>query len=375
MKNEMIYSRVDSERFGLSIYRCKPQNIDEKRLKREIFDDRPDVVFLRLDVSQKSMHHKIYDLPFEVIHADTLNYYSVDLNKYEPKSLRNDLRFDLITETSQSSLETLIPIIFDDYQNHYFSNKHLNKAEIIQGYTEWAKSYVIQEDGKISWYVYRDQTLIGFATCSFDEKTKSCEGVLYGILPDHSGGGVYTDIIRYTQKYFKERGFREMKVSTQVQNFAVQKVWTREGFYLREAYDTYHINSFLSNGLFGSKEMTYRVSLDDISSFGNFSGDKNKIHFDDEYAKSFGFKSRIAHGMIYEAKLSHILGNVYPGQGTIIMSQQTVFTGPIFPDKDYQWVLRSFEKRSNGFEKICSTVEGDDGKIKILSYSSVIRRS
>ena len=61
-----------------------------------------------------------------------------------------------------------------------------------------------------------------------------------------SGGGIYGDLIRHTQADFASRGFSTMLVSTQVNNFAVQKVWAREGFHLFEAWDTYHVNALLS---------------------------------------------------------------------------------------------------------------------------------
>src|SRR3546814_5792516 len=57
-------------------------------------------------------------------------------------------------------------------------------------------------------------------------------------LPEHAGGGLYGDLIRYTQARFRALGYRRMKVSTQVWNLAVQKVWSREGFSLVQAYDT-----------------------------------------------------------------------------------------------------------------------------------------
>jgi len=37
-----------------------------------------------------------------------------------------------------------------------------------------------------------------------------------------------------------------MTVTTQIQNYAVQKIWVKEGFSLCNSFDTYHINSFLN---------------------------------------------------------------------------------------------------------------------------------
>ena len=66
--------------------------------------------------------------------------------------------------------------------------------------------------------------------------------MLNGILPSFSGRGIYTDFIRYILNVFKEMGLKEMKISTQIQNCSVQKVWAREQFYLKESFVTIHIN-------------------------------------------------------------------------------------------------------------------------------------
>ncbi|MFN5444571.1 MAG: hypothetical protein ACK48V_10115, partial [Crocinitomicaceae bacterium] len=54
--------------------------------------------------------------------------------------------------------------------------------------------------------------------------------------------GIYTDLIRYSKFFFKEMGIHTMIVSTQLNNFSVQRVWTKENFLISHSYDTYHVN-------------------------------------------------------------------------------------------------------------------------------------
>jgi GNAT superfamily N-acetyltransferase len=117
---------------------------------------------------------------------------------------------------------------------------------LVEGYTEWVSSFISAEN-KIVWFVVNEEKIIGFAACSFNEDQKSCEGVLYGVKKEYAGKGIYSDIIRYTQKYFKDRGYVHMWVSTQLQNYSVQKAWIKEGFSLRKSFETYHINSLLQH--------------------------------------------------------------------------------------------------------------------------------
>ena len=58
--------------------------------------------------------------------------------------------------------------------------------------------------------------------------------------------GIYSDVVRFTQNYFKAIGMKKMWVSTQLQNYSVQKSWIEEGFYLKKSFETYHINTLLA---------------------------------------------------------------------------------------------------------------------------------
>ena len=49
-------------------------------------------------------------------------------------------------------------------------------------------------------------------------------------------------------RYFKDSRYQTFTIPTQIQNFAVQKVWVREGLKLTAASDTYHVNAFLNCG-------------------------------------------------------------------------------------------------------------------------------
>jgi hypothetical protein len=98
------------------------------------------------------------------------------------------------------------------------------------------------------WVAIRSGEPIAFFAGQGDSNGEWCEDVIGGVRGDCAGNGIYTDLIRYTQAFFKARGFGKMHVSTQVHNYAVQNVWAHEGFKCRAAYNTIHINSLLSSG-------------------------------------------------------------------------------------------------------------------------------
>jgi 3-hydroxybutyryl-CoA dehydratase len=71
------------------------------------------------------------------------------------------------------------------------------------------------------------------------------------------------------------------------------------------------------------------VTARDLELFGDVSGDRNPVHFDEAYARTTIFKGRIAHGMLSASYISKILGMQIPGPGTIFLSLTVRFKAPV----------------------------------------------
>ena len=78
-------------------------------------------------------------------------------------------------------------------------------------------------------------------------------------------------------------------------------------------------------------EREFAVTDELIEAFGDASGDRNPVHFDEAYAATTRFGGRIAHGMLTAAFISSLLGNDLPGQGTIYLRQDIRFLAPVRP--------------------------------------------
>lgn len=237
------FSELESKRFSKKIFRGTAETLDANGLKDLVAKTKADVTIVRYPVSEQANLYKLNQAGLNYIVADSLVYYQADLNKYTPKKLSNDtISFIKINETNKKELVDLIDVIFEDYTNHYFSNPMFKKKDILDGYKEWAENFLYKEDKDV-FLVKKGEKNCAFANCSRENDQKVCEGVLYGVHPDFAGQGLYGDLIKYTMNYYKEQNFIKMDVSTQLQNFAVQKVWMREGFFINKAYLTLHIFS------------------------------------------------------------------------------------------------------------------------------------
>ena len=66
-----------------------------------------------------------------------------------------------------------------------------------------------------------------------------------------------------------------------------------------------------------------------INDFAKATGDFNPIHLDQTYAEKTYFKGRIAHGVLSIGYISSVLGNLLPGPGGILLSQDVKFLAPV----------------------------------------------
>jgi 3-hydroxybutyryl-CoA dehydratase len=91
-----------------------------------------------------------------------------------------------------------------------------------------------------------------------------------------------------------------------------------------------------------SNEFSYQVgdgfqferflSSADVQKFAETIGDLNPVHLDVEFAEKSFFKKRIVHGAFLEGLISKVLGMDFPGQGTIYISQTSIFKRPVYVD-------------------------------------------
>ena len=373
---DLNYSEVEARRFKMNIYRGVISDLNVKQLNKKILEESIDIAILRIPSEKKIQISRLDKLPFPYFQADTLLYYYVDFEKYTPQKLRNDdLKFVVFNKRDYNTLDKLVEEIFSGYTNHYFSNPSIDKSEIIEGYKEWVRGYSVG-DGKIGWLVQKNGEDIGFATCNTGLDGGIAEGVLYGVLSSASGGGIYTDIIRFTQDYMKNAGCNQMKVSTQVQNYAVQKVWAREGFFLKESFDTIHINSMLNFSVIPAKTIELVISKSDIEKYGEASGDLNPVHFNDEFANKLGFEGRIAHGLIPVSLISKYFGTEFPGEGILFIGYSYKFLKPLYPDKKYSVSISfpAYDKDKGRYLSLVKFIDEND-ELCLLSYNHLLKKN
>jgi GNAT superfamily N-acetyltransferase len=254
-------AKLESDRFGLNVARAVlvDDALDAGALARELIGNRVDVAILRIPAGPAPGIAALQAMGFSPIHADTLVTHSCDLARHTPQDLFNpSLEIRSAAHDDVPGITELVQSVFAEYPNHYCANPLLPRGEIVAGYCEWALSHV-DADNRTCWVACVDGRIAGLACSAFEVRTGRCQGVLHGVSPDFAGRGIYTDLIRFTQRYFLQRGFSTLEISTQVGNLRVQRVWAREGFTLERAVDTYHINALFGTRAASPQQLTLRA--------------------------------------------------------------------------------------------------------------------
>lgn len=331
-------SAPDSARFGLEVWRATRLD-DPESLLPDLLRSGADVAIYRLPVGSSQPVRRLAHLGFEVIDAGVLVYYTMDLARHEPGPLRNaDVEISPTTAADDEAFAALVDASFDGYVSHYLANPLFAPPLVLAGYREWAMRH--RHGGRTaSWVARRDGRVVAFACCEADESSGISNGGIYGVLPSEAGSGLFGDLIRYTQRHYRDRGFKEMRMSTKVDNFAVQKVWAREGYSLYAAYDTLHVNALLSDARGGVATRTLAA------------GDFNR------------------NGPLLQPAFTALIGEL-AGKAVRMCNVSQLPLADIDHSREHLLSVRAGWPSGGGFHRAVAMLHDDTGRPCLLAYAS-----
>ena len=242
MENEeffIAYSEIDQKRFG---YRTAKAFITSTQEIEKVFafsqEKKIQFLIARCGTNNLKIAQELEKEGF--ILTDTLIYYrfnliTIDNQLLNPPNLIRMVR----NETDAEQVADVAKKAFKNYFGHYHADSRLDQESCDDVYIDWAyrscldksvadQVIVSESNGKID----------GFATLKF--YSEEGEGILFGIAPEAQRQGRYKIFIQNGLHLCKEQGLSAMIVSTQLQNYAVQKVWVRMGFEPYASYYTFH---------------------------------------------------------------------------------------------------------------------------------------
>lgn len=116
----------------------------------------------------------------------------------------------------------------------------------------------------------------------------------------------------------------------------------------------------------------FKVTEQMINDFARITGDINPVHLDDTFAKKTIFTKRIAHGFLVGSFISAVLGNYFPGIGTIYLSQSMKFRKPVFIDEDIKVYVEVIEITERNWLVIKTECYNVESEVVILGEATII---
>lgn len=114
------------------------------------------------------------------------------------------------------------------------------------------------------------------------------------------------------------------------------------------------------------------ISAEDVQHFADVVGDHNPIHLDAEFAEKSFFKNRIVHGAFVAGLISKVLGMDFPGQGTVYISQTSVFKRPVLVDTTVKVEVKVTEVLTEKRRLVLNTnVYNEKGEICLTGSATV----
>jgi len=234
----VAFSEIDSDRFGVRIARAHLDLGSLPRVLQFCNSEKIDLLIARCLTTEFEAVHKMGEAGFLLM--DTLVYYTFDLSKRPIPDEAPKVQIRTFRPEDKAQVQEVAAASFKGYFGHYHADPRLDRKKSDKGYMSWAvRSCVSKEVANEVLIAERDGRIVGFATLRINSPQEG-EGVLFGVAPEAQGLGIYRSFMLSGMKWCKQQGVQRMVVSTQITNFAVQKVWCRVGFEPSHSYYTFH---------------------------------------------------------------------------------------------------------------------------------------
>lgn len=238
-KLQIYLSSLEEERFGIRSARAA--NITRINFPQAIeFCQRHEVTLLiaRCEAAQLDAVQEMERMGFFL--ADTLVYYARDLKTSLLPKPDSAIIIRPMANGENVKVQAIAEEAFSGYKSHYHADERLDRKKCDEAYKDWANKACRTQDNIHEVLVaHQKDNLLAFATLRMNDPQQG-EGVLFGVRPAAQGLGIYKALMTAGMNWCADRYAREMIVSTQIINIAVQKVWGRLGFEPRNYIYTLH---------------------------------------------------------------------------------------------------------------------------------------
>lgn len=201
------------------------------------------LVILRAESSRVSLFRELQSLnDFEFLHADTLCYYKWAVRNNGHADERST-RVVIERGIEWSDIDRVLTESFQEYTNHYSTNRRLSAGVTLAAYQEWAAG--LMKNPQNVTLIARDRKtnqVVGFILLMIDSLRSTAEVALNAVRPDSQRSGVYSILMTSAREYIaRETDIRDLFISSQIGNTAVIEAWKKLGLAPYLSLNTLHL--------------------------------------------------------------------------------------------------------------------------------------
>ena len=116
------------------------------------------------------------------------------------------------------------------------------------------------------------------------------------------------------------------------------------------------------------------ITQEDVDIFITLTQDNHPLHTNDTYAKKYGYKKKIVHGLLTGSFFSTIVGKLLPGQNYKYLSQSMIFHQPVYVGEKITITARvTHESAATGVMSLKTIIYNSNTKI-VLSGEAKVRK-
>lgn len=370
--SNLQFSEIASKSFKMNIFSEINNTIETKLIAKQIFKTNTDIFILEIDYQNIDELNKLNKIGFKYIQTAAFVSYTTNILKYN--NLPSEQQLLSFTELNSQLINKLTndsPDFFNFHSNPFQTNPFIDKKRIPIFYSNHFLS-TINEGNTKSFLIKTDSYNEAIVKLTIDGYEKgNCE-----ILSNRPNYKPNNETFNFIKFLAQNEGLEDLTITTCINNLSLQNLLISDGFVLKQSKAIIHINALLSYSKLSPLKWHFIITENEIKKYGEVSGDLNPIHFNDEFAKKSGFKSKIAHGLISNSIMSKYFGTIFPGVGTIFMNYEYLFFKPIYPNNNYSVEITfPSHKKEIGYYLALVKIIDDEGSLCLLSYNGLIKRT
>jgi GNAT superfamily N-acetyltransferase len=235
----IFISEIDEKRFGIKTAKIEKMEFNDIPYVMEFCEEyKVRLLIARCLTSDLPLVQELEKNGFLLM--DTLIYYSCNLKKNPPPKYVSEINIRLFNRGEEEIIKSIADEAFNNYTGHYHADRRLDKENCNETYVDWAyRSCFHKEVADQVFVAELEGKIIGFGTVRANSPDEG-QYIIAGVLKPYQGMGTYRMILMNCMKWCIERNIGTIITATQITNLAVQKVWTRLGFYPSFSYYTFH---------------------------------------------------------------------------------------------------------------------------------------